>query len=372
MNWALAYQFAKDHGLPYIMVLVILALFLLIVYLLRQLLDENRSALLRAKIYKCLLYFSKRCEHEKKYISNDIMGRVNLARNRIHYGSTILPKAVRVDWVNGSDPEAYEVAEGKFVVRLDPASQQEQNIVCLTQILVKRTSLLGIRHLIEEPLCKAFDITLIRRLLYETKVISALNWFYTNMLQPILKTGGALANWNTKVVEIDEQGLFDKLLLVELEDFSKRVAGMEPRPYMMGEVEHLVNFVHRIATKEEWVDTKLEYIKAFLQVGIVLVARAETILEKGIEPYLKSAQGKAHRVKTLYLIIWGKKHLRNSRPDDYIKYLSICNKLAKEIGRLPGVCKNFEVVSYNYIDPKGRRRKGRLVRYIINSEKSIS
>ena len=203
MDWL---QIAQDYGFT---VVIILFLVLIISKLLRVLLDEDKSSLFRARMYKTLLLFSKRRDHEKKFISNDIKGRLNLARKNLHFGQISLPKAVNVEWIDGTDPKSYNISEGEFVVCLDPANEQEKNIVCLAQALVQRSSLIGIRHIINRPLQKALDVTLTKRLLQKTKHSPSLYWFHSNIIENVTKTGGITSLWHSKVTEIDEQGLFN-------------------------------------------------------------------------------------------------------------------------------------------------------------------
>ena len=157
--------------------------------------------------------------------------------------------------------------------------------------------------------------------------------------------------------------------MVELEDFSQRIAGIEPRPYMLGQIESAVNFVHDIATKKEGEEVRLDFNRAQIKLKIILVARAETILDLGVEPYIDRVKNALKQMNTVYLIIWEKNYLKRKNPEDFFRYRKRCNELDREIGRLPGVIKHFEVSSYEYIDPNGKKREGRLIRYLINAEK---
>src|SRR4051812_27733201 len=70
------------------------------------LLDEDRSALLRARIYKTLFQFTGRSDQEKKYIANDIRGQLNLARRQLCPSKEFPGKAVEVIWVEGGRGDA--------------------------------------------------------------------------------------------------------------------------------------------------------------------------------------------------------------------------------------------------------------------------
>ena len=99
----------------------------IIVYLLRVILDEDRSDAWRARIYKAIYKISGKSEAEKKYIENDISSRINLARRNMPFGKEYLPKAIKVEWFESAEGETAQIKEDEIVVRLDPAESQEKN-----------------------------------------------------------------------------------------------------------------------------------------------------------------------------------------------------------------------------------------------------
>ena len=213
-----------------------------IYYLLKVILDEDRSAAWRARIYKAVYKISGKSEAEKKYIENDINSRINLARRNIPFGKEYLPKAIKVEWFESAEGETARIKEDEIVVRLDPAESQEKNIVLLANALVKRTSLTGIRHILNEPLELSMDLNLIRNLLKEVGDRRVLDWFLRNEYQPNVDKSEEMKEWNGKIVEIDERGLFTRLLLVELDEYSKRVMGKPASSEMFDEIAGLVDF----------------------------------------------------------------------------------------------------------------------------------
>jgi hypothetical protein len=146
-------ELAKQYGIWLVLVAVI-------VYLLRILSDEDKSAVWRARLYKLEFQLTGKREKEKKFISNDVKGRLNLARRDMHFGQSILPRAVDVVWVHNGAPGAYDLKEGEFVVKLDSSERQEKNIATLATLLVEKTTLQGIRHSVEKPIQVAVDMNL--------------------------------------------------------------------------------------------------------------------------------------------------------------------------------------------------------------------
>lgn len=354
-------QLVLDHGL-----LAGLALFLLLVilYLLRLIFTPEKADIFRARAYQALAVLTNKRSFEKRFISNDIRGRLNLARKNIYFGKSIVPTAVGVEWVEAESPTPYDIREGQFIVRLDPRQNQASNTVAMADTIVKRTTLRGVRHVTNPRLCRAIELTLVKKLLRATGLRGALDIFYSEHYAPLRSGDPHLDGWVTRVAEIDDQGLFERLLLVELEDFARRVLHLEPRPYMIGEVEDLVKWVHSHATREEGQEaTPLEFKRAHIKVGIVLVAKIRTIVERGAKPYLEAIRIGVENdgLDAIYLVVWGKSHLGSGR---HRRYARTCRDLRKRIRGNPSLTEHFQT-KYEYIDPRGYRREGEISRFLV-------
>lgn len=361
-------QFLLDNG---VLLTVIVVLSVGLVTLFRILLDEDRAAVLRGKVFHLAYRASGRRDHEKAYIANDVKGRLNLARRKLHHGTTLLPEAVRVEWVDGARPETYDVGEGEFVVRLDAAEKQHMNIVRLSQVVVERTSLLGLRHLMPLGMRRAFDFTLVKRLLRQLGNQPAMDAFFVEVYAPQQNQDTTFDKWNPRLVEIDEQGLFERLLLVELEDYGRRVGAMEPRLYMLGEIEQLVRFVHRIATRKEREEVPLQFLKAHIRTGVILVAKIEKVVTEGIGPYIQAANIHIKReADSFYAVIWDKPHLKFYRFKDWQLYGHVQRQLHRALKKLPGVRWQF-TWRYRYIDPSGIPRRGSISRFVVEQSAGV-
>lgn len=238
----------KSYG-PYLALAALLVYFL--VKLFQIVMDEDRSSNFRAKVFLALFKLTKKREHEKRYISNDINSRINLARRQLNHTGEILPEAVKVEWIPQESGRTYDIREGEFIVCLDPADSQEKNI--LLQI--------------------------------NNRVVA--DWYFNNEYTPAIRDDKDLSFWNDRICEIDEKGLFTRILLVEFAEFSKRVFGLTPRPFMTGEIERLVNFLFDICTKKYGQDVPLSFMAAYIKIAVMLVALTSKILKEGIRPYLE-------------------------------------------------------------------------------------
>jgi hypothetical protein len=132
----------------------------------------------------------------------------------------------------------------------------------------------------------AIDLNLIKNILTAIKNQRSLEWFFSRNIAPPWRQTKIFLIGAKKINVIDEKGLFTRILLVELTDFAKRTMGMPPRPFMIGEIVDFIKFLHKIATKKRGEQVPLDFVRAYIRVGIMLVAETYKILEKGIGPYL--------------------------------------------------------------------------------------
>jgi hypothetical protein len=352
-------QFLRDYGWQVGLIVFLAAL---VLFLLRIILDEDRSALARARIYKSLLKISGKREHEKRYLANDLRGRINMARRKMHFGTQALPQAVKIEWIEGTRAGTYDLSDNEFVIRLDPAEEQTRNIIRMVEAVVCRTSLVGLRNLIRKPLRLALQLTLIRKILRNVRNQKVLDEFFAGFY-PEPGRDSDFDTWNSVVVEIDDQGFYERLLLVELEDFARRILGKEPAIFMISEVEYLVRFVHRIATRDLGVEVPLVFKRAHIRLGIVLVAKAQKIIELGIDPYIEAARIKIQEEKcdALYFIIYEQIYPKSWK--SFMQYKARCAQLQRILRSRFRLFEHFSA-TYLYVDPNGRRRGGQITRYI--------
>lgn len=360
MDLTALWNFVKENG-P--VGAIILLLVLVVIWLIRTALDPVKSDALRAHVYGALHRLTGKRDHEKRYIANDINSRINRARRNLNFSSEAVPSAVSVEWVEDEGGRFYDVGDGQFVVCLDSRKCQEQNVVRLATAVVERTTLTGIRHLFSKPLAGAIDLNLVRDILIATKARHILDWFLSNNLVPALNTDATLKSWHDTIRETDERGLFTRVLLVELADFARRVQGLTPRGYMVGEIENLVRFVFRIATKPFGTDVPLSYITAHIKTGLLLVADTQKILSDGINPYVHAAQDHLGTgAESLYLISWDKPGLSEKSKSASKLFRARIDGLVRTLSRMNGMQIDGRH-RYKTVDSFGNARDAICVRF---------
>ena len=106
------------------------------------------------------------------------------------------------------------------------------------------------------------------------------------------------------------------------------------------------------------------YLRAHLRVGVVLVAKANTIFAQGITPYIEAARINIdqNHVNALYLVVWEKPHLSQWRTA--IEYAKKCRQLRHAMKAQLRLEEHFSC-AYTYVDPNGYRRDGQISRYVV-------
>src|SRR5690606_13084931 len=122
-----------------------------------------------------------------------------------------------------------------------------------------------------------------------------------------------------KLEEIDDNGLFTRVILRELNNLGEKQFGRTPKVEHYIESEEFLDFIYNVVTREYDDNTPLVYNKKVYKVGFLLVAKAETYMNYGLEAYYRRIRlGLASGVKTFYLLARSEK-------------VEILEKVAKEL-----------------------------------------
>lgn len=267
-----------------------------------------------------------------------------------------------VEWVENGKAGTYDVKEGEFVVRLDPSAAQPKNIVTLAILLVRETTLRGVRSCVSEPLRCAIDMNLVRNLLYQLRNRKVFDWFMSTQYQPLVQSDQDIDYRNTQIRAIDQRGFFAHLLLVELDEFCRKVFGQVPTPAMGGEIRRLVDFLHVLAIKKRGQDVYLDIRTAHFSINIVLVAKTQKILEQGVGPYMTAIEGALqHGFQVQYVLVFDQEW-RGVGGGQLARFNQRVSDLWNRIATETVLVKDF-TAELEWIDQNGDRKRGTLVRY---------
>ena len=252
--------------------------------------------------------------------------------------------------------------EGELVIKLDSAETQDRNIVSMTEALVQRTVLVGIRYVLEDSLEDSIDLNLTKNLLAEIGNRKVLDWYMDTEYMPKVHQSKLHKEWNSKIIEIDERGLFTRLLLVELDPYAKKIVGRPKTQYMVAEIETLIEFIYRIASKSYGENAPLDIITPNIKIGVLLVGQTAKVLNS-IDPYMMAFCRKLDkRAEAIYLISFCSEFLKERDEESERAFENMKTYLHQEIDRSFEVEKDFEL-DYLCFDVKGMKRKAKCLRY---------
>jgi hypothetical protein len=180
---------------------------------------------------------------------------------------------------------------------------------------------------------------------------------------PKIEQDEKLKNWNSKIVAIDERGLFTRLLLVELDRYGVKIAGIPRSSEMETEIRGLIEFLYRIATKNYGENAPLDYITKNIKIGILIVGETSKIL-LSIDPYIKAFIHRLNKqVESIYVLSFSKDFLKERDEESEKVFEEMRTYLQKKIESDFKVEKDFEL-KYLCYDVKGRKREAKCVHYI--------
>lgn len=239
----------------------------------------------------------------KTAIKNNIEGPCTKALKSI---ASELPDleipSLNIEWVNKENLET-KLKEGKAIVRLKFEDDETKNIIKATSVYVKDAFLKHAKPYLAKSFREAIDLSITKKILLKsTKNSITLSYFIdeNSNLEDVVSEKCEL------IEEIDDNGLFTRVLLRELDLFGKKLNGRHIKDEYKKEADEFLQYVDEIATREFDDDTPLAFSKQIIKAGVVLVAKPETYTNYGIKPYLRRIKlGIAKGIDSFYLLARG-------------------------------------------------------------------
>jgi hypothetical protein len=224
---------------------------------------------------------------EKRSVASDIQSDINIfAKRMTNIDSRILPYGLRIRWENIKDatPESF-IKEDQVVVRLSHHKNRAKNIVLATLAYVHSGLLPDVRAHIDEDVSKSLDFTVTRKILVDQKRLDGLQ-ILEMQISTAAEDAAGVKGLCKAMTGLDGIGLFDLILLRELADVGKLLAGTLPQDQTKTEIREFIGACEKLAEKEPGKDVSPDFEGKRIRVSIVLIARFETYMMRGIEPHL--------------------------------------------------------------------------------------
>jgi len=241
-----------------------------------------------ARIDKFLLWIG--IKRDKQYVARDIKGKINSASKKINKEAEgVVTKGIDIVWVNEENIEAF-LRSGKVVIRMRHHSNQNKNVVNAVMYYVKTGILHTGKRYLPEKIQLALDFSLTKKILSEEADDgTAIDYFSLNMLEPSVKNDRELEKRFSTIELMEDRGLLTRILLREIRFIGKKLYPRTPTQEMLKETERFFTFLEPFANHRGGDDDikDWQFVDKDIQVGILYVAKQDTISVHGLEPYQK-------------------------------------------------------------------------------------
>jgi small subunit ribosomal protein S1 len=208
---------------------------------------------------------------------------------------------LKINWVKTDDLET-KLKEGKAIIKLKFENDNSRNIIKATSIYVKDAFLSNSKPYLSPNFTKAIDLTVTKKILLNANLKNKGN-IIPLFINENKNVSSEVFEKCEKFEEIDDNGLFTRVILRELNGLGERLFGRTPKQQHHIESEEFLNFVHNVVIREYDDNTPLVYNNNIFKVGFLLVAKAETYNTYGLEAYYRRIRlSLAKGVKTFYLL----------------------------------------------------------------------
>ena len=304
---------------------------------------EHWMAIFDRVLYK-LLSFSLLFKNyfDKRAVSSSIKDTVNSICEDINAEApNALPHPLQIEWVNSTNKEPF-ISDGKAVVRLKRYANQEKNIVNATLMYLKVGLLPRSKIYLNNFLYKSCELKIASKILIADRYSGAFNYFRSNILEPLIKSNSLISH-NLKILnDMDYIGFFTHIFLTEVEYAGDKLLDAQKTKEIEEEINRFAKFLQIIANKSKQEDVPLRFKGSLIKVGIVLIARQETIQSYGIEPYIAAiSRNIKDGYESIYIGAWGKElinrviEIKNELKHNMIKVLRIYRNYV--MGNIDGI-----------------------------------
>ena len=204
-----------------------------------------------------------------------------------------------VEWVAEKD-KSINFKDGEAIVYLRYNADNSQNIINATSTYIKQTLLTLSKTYMPAKIREAIDYTVIRKCLLGMRTDRRIvNTFLEDSHDLVIQNQVEIE----KVSDIDDAGLMSRILFREYFEWGNRIYGRTVNEKYEREASDFLDFLYEIASRGFDDYTRLQFISENIKVGVLLVAKIETFIEKGDQPYVRRIkEGFAKGINTFYLL----------------------------------------------------------------------
>jgi len=225
---------------------------------------------------------------EKTATAMSIQGKVDSFITSINSEvESLFPYGLKIKWIASNLDRNSFIEKNRVVVMLDYHKNKDENLSKATVLYMNKAVIPEARPHIHNKLSKAIDLMMTKKALFSfIEARSSLNYFVETVLRPSTEKDAELKNFCEIVEIVDERGLFTRILLRELLELGLKRAGITETGDTVFEATEFIKMLRKLAEKEKGVDVNPVFLRNYIKVIIMLVARSEKI-DSGTGPYIR-------------------------------------------------------------------------------------
>jgi predicted RNA-binding protein with RPS1 domain len=209
-----------------------------------------------------------------------------IKRNITKHIPSIQSVKVRIKWVRSpSDPVMQK--DGTLVLCMRETSDQSRNILSATQVALPQVVCSTLRPRVSTEASASIDLVLLQRLA-EGLGRHSKPVFQKYFLGPILDDSQTIRGLFQELVELDGSGSFITIFLEELNLLGETLFSSGDTSDKTEAFHELLRFLLREARRKDQQEIPLEHISSEFNIGIILLAKSEKALSRGLQPYLQA------------------------------------------------------------------------------------
>ena len=286
----------------------------------------------------------------RRAIKTNIQSKINtFSRSIDKEAPGTMPFNMKLEFVKKLDRAEFLLSENTVIVRIRDRKQEDKNLAHAMLSFCPAGLLPSTRPYLDGTMNTALDFTITRKLLGEANHYTALQYLYTDIIEPAVSKNSSLDKICKIFDKFDEQGLFSRVILREFKDFGMKLQGRYPEPPHKQEANGFIDYVNSVATRVPGEQLEaVGYQGVYISMGFVLVGKADKIVSAGATLYLRHIQKlRAIGVERAYIAARG----QNIDMAKRVAYLAQRRNLAKSL----------KPKQYYAADTQGQRREHVLI-----------
>lgn len=221
----------------------------------------------------------------------------------------MLPYDIKIKWVQEESIDSF-VNNGKIVVRMKHFPNQAKNFMLATLNYAELGVIPSIKNMLETNLSRAIELIFTLKVFEDTKRYDSKQLFLDEVYIPEVKGVSTLERYCIILDKLKSNGQFTRIALNELNHMGQIIPEGIPNKEIRDESVAYIKMLERFANRRRGGEDSPDFKGKYIKTSIVLIAKPETFLLKGLSPYLGFINRSLQRnVESFYVCAIGDKNV---------------------------------------------------------------